>query len=124
MVVLAGGALIDRIGLRWGALLFSLLVTTGCVMFAISSQIASYPLAVMGRFVFGLGGESLYVCGDAILVEYFDQSQLSRVMPLAEVRPPCVVMCFAHAATNARFFSTWAISRPLVCCRRWPTCTA
>jgi MFS family permease len=80
VVVLLGGFLIDRIGLRITALLFVSLVVAGSALFAVAETLGLYWLAVVARAVYGLGGESTYVCVDAIMCEYFDQSQLSIAM--------------------------------------------
>ncbi len=80
VVVLLGGFLIDRIGLRITALLFVSLVVAGSALFAVAETLGLYWLAVLARAVYGLGGESTYVCVDAIMCEYFDQSQLSIAM--------------------------------------------
>ena len=40
----------------------------GQMLFAISASIQSYPLAVVGRLVFGFGGESMSVALSTILV--------------------------------------------------------
>jgi hypothetical protein len=81
-VVLLGGYLIDRIGLRITAVLFTSLVVAGSTLMAMAEFFGLYWLAVVGRLFYGLGGESVYVCADAILCEYFDQRQLSIAMTL------------------------------------------
>lgn len=82
VVVLLGGYMIDRIGLRFTTLFFTALVVAGSVLMALAQQFGLYWLAVVARFVYGLGGESVYVCVDAILCEYFDQAQLSIAMTI------------------------------------------
>jgi MFS family permease len=54
-----GGYLVDFIGVRIGICIFSGLVCLGQAIFAFSADIGSYPVALVGRIVFGLGGESL-----------------------------------------------------------------
>jgi MFS family permease len=81
-VVLLGGYLIDRVGLRITAVLFTSLVVAGSTLMAMAEFFGIYWLAVVGRLTYGLGGESVYVCADAILCEYFDQAQLSIAMTL------------------------------------------
>lgn len=63
-IVLAflGGFLIDRVlGIRLSGVLFCGLIFLGQVLFAIGIQSRMYYLCLLGRFVFGLGGESLAV---------------------------------------------------------------
>jgi MFS family permease len=81
-VVLLGGYLIDRVGLRITAVMFTSLVVAGSMLMSMADFFGAYWLAVVGRLVYGLGGESVYVCADAILCEYFDQGQLSIAMTL------------------------------------------
>lgn len=54
-----GGYLVDFIGVRMGICIFSGLVCAGQAIFAFSADIRNYPLALVGRIVFGFGGESL-----------------------------------------------------------------
>jgi MFS family permease len=53
-----GGYLVDFIGVRFGIILFSTLICLGQAVFAFSASIKNYPLALVGRIIFGLGGES------------------------------------------------------------------
>ena len=54
-----GGYLVDMIGVRTGNFFFTLLVLIGQGVFAFGVMIKSYPIALLGRGIFGLGGESL-----------------------------------------------------------------
>ena len=56
--VLIGGILIDRIGTRKALLIFSVICLIGSVITAIG---VTFPLMAAGRFVFGMGAESLVV---------------------------------------------------------------
>lgn len=58
---LFGGYLVDYVGIRISIILFSSLLTIGQAIFAIGCDASSFPIAIIGRFVFGLGGESLCV---------------------------------------------------------------
>ena len=51
----------DKLGSRAGNLIFSLIVTIGQAVFAIGASIKSYPIALLGRSIYGVGGESLNV---------------------------------------------------------------
>jgi MFS family permease len=79
-VVLAffGGFIIDRItGVRLGAIIFCSLVLTGQTVFAIGVQSRSYWLAVLGRFIFGLGGESLTVAQNTFCARWAPESMMA-----------------------------------------------
>jgi predicted MFS family arabinose efflux permease len=82
VVVIFGGLLIDRIGLRITTLMFAALVVLGAALLAVSIFYRSFPLAVAARTIYGLGNESMFVCADAILCDWFDHTALSRVMSL------------------------------------------
>jgi len=58
---LFGGFLVDSIGIRTGVILFSTLICIGQAVFALGCSAGAYWLALLGRFIFGLGGESLGV---------------------------------------------------------------
>ncbi len=50
-----GGFIIDKVtGVRLGAVIFCGLVFLGHCVFCIGVQVKSFPLAVIGRFIFGL----------------------------------------------------------------------
>jgi hypothetical protein len=57
-----GGYLIDRVlGMRFGAILFSCLITFGQILFGYGAYCNKTIMMDIGRFVFGLGGESVAV---------------------------------------------------------------
>ena len=56
------GVLIDKwLGLRQSTMLFAGLVLAGQLVFSLAVTFRSYSLAVIGRFVYGLGGEAVRV---------------------------------------------------------------
>lgn len=78
-----GGFLIDRVfGVRLGAIIFSILVTIGQVLFALGSLIDSFTLMCAARFVFGVGGESLAVAQNTYAVKWFQGRELNMVFGL------------------------------------------
>ncbi|GFN73909.1 major facilitator superfamily domain-containing protein [Plakobranchus ocellatus] len=78
-----GGYLIDRVfGVRLGAIIFSIFVTCGQVLFAFGSLLDSYAVMCLGRFVFGIGGESLAVAQNTYAVKWFQGKALNMVFGL------------------------------------------
>jgi MFS family permease len=73
-MVLVGGIIIDRIGVKRATLLFGVLCLAGAALTA-----ASGTLAVMatGRLVFGLGAESLIVSVTTAIAKWFRGRELS-----------------------------------------------
>ena len=74
VAVLAGGVLIDRVGVRRASLIFSGFVVAGAAMVA-----AAPSLAVLdaGRVIFGIGSESMIVAQSAITARWFSGKELA-----------------------------------------------
>lgn len=78
-----GGFLIDRtLGVRLGAITFSIFVTIGQVLFALGSLMDSFILMCAARFIFGVGGESLAVAQNTYAVKWFHGKELNMVFGL------------------------------------------
>ncbi|ESN93636.1 hypothetical protein HELRODRAFT_115505 [Helobdella robusta] len=78
-----GGLLIDKVfGLCWGAIIFSVIVTLGQLLFASGALFNAVWLMYIGRFVFGFGGESLAVAQNAYSVNWFEGRALNMVFGL------------------------------------------
>ncbi|KAL1777729.1 major facilitator superfamily domain-containing protein 1 isoform X1 [Sigmodon hispidus] len=78
-----GGFLIDRIfGIRWGTVIFSCFVYVGQVIFALGGIFNAFWLMELGRFVFGIGGESLAVAQNTYAVSWFKGKELNLVFGL------------------------------------------
>ncbi|KAK6195515.1 hypothetical protein SNE40_000928 [Patella caerulea] len=78
-----GGFLIDKLfGVRLGAIIFSLFVTVGQVIFATGAMFNSPIIMDAGRFVFGIGGESLAVAQNTYAVKWFQGRELNMVFGL------------------------------------------
>ena len=74
VMVLVGGILIDRIGVRRATLLFALLCFAGALLTALSPRLV---VMASGRLVFGLGAESLIVAVTAAIAQWFRGKELS-----------------------------------------------
>ncbi|CAL4130439.1 unnamed protein product, partial [Meganyctiphanes norvegica] len=78
-----GGFLIDRVfGIRWGAIIFSTLVTIGQAVFALGAFTNQFWCMDLGRFIFGIGGESLAVAQNTYTVSWFKGRELNTVFGL------------------------------------------
>ncbi|XP_077988681.1 lysosomal dipeptide transporter MFSD1-like [Glandiceps talaboti] len=81
-----GGFLLDRVfGIRLGTILFSCIVVVGQCIFAIGATLGGdvgYIVMCAGRFVFGLGGESLAVAQNTYAVSWFKDRELNMVFGL------------------------------------------
>lgn len=91
-----GGFLLDKVtGVRRGALLFCGLVALGQLIFSLGCQYKIFWLAFFGRFVFGLGGESLTVAQNTFTVRWFDGKRLALAFGL--------VVAFSRIGTSVNF---------------------
>ncbi|XP_050044587.1 lysosomal dipeptide transporter MFSD1-like isoform X1 [Dermacentor andersoni] len=79
----AGGFLIDRVfGIRLGAFLFSFIIIVGQIVFAMGAFVNRFWLMQLGRFIFGVGGESLAVAQNTYSVAWFKDKELNTVFGL------------------------------------------
>ena len=72
----------DKIGIRPGLLLFTLLVTTGQCLFMFGGFAKNFYVMLIGRVVFGLGGESMTVAQSTIISLWFKGKELNFAMGL------------------------------------------
>jgi len=72
-----GGVLVDRVGARTALLLFGSFITLGQCLLALGSASQSFTLMLVGRIVFGFGGESLTVAQSAIVSLWFKGRELA-----------------------------------------------
>lgn len=78
-----GGFLIDRVfGIRLGTCIYATLVVIGQLIFAFGGILNAFWLMVIGRFVFGIGGESLAVAQNNYAVLWFKGKELNMVFGL------------------------------------------
>ena len=56
-----GGVFLDKIGIRSGLVLFTIILTIGQLVFMIGGYQQSYDTMIVGRVIFGMGGESMSV---------------------------------------------------------------
>ncbi|XP_019944196.2 lysosomal dipeptide transporter MFSD1 isoform X1 [Paralichthys olivaceus] len=78
-----GGFLLDRVfGIRLGTVIFSVFVCVGQIIFAAGALLNRFWLMEFGRFVFGIGGESLAVAQNTYAVNWFKGKELNLVFGL------------------------------------------
>jgi len=77
---LVGGYLMDSVfGIRLGTNIFAFIICIGQVAFALGGVIDSFVLMQLGRFIFGIGGESLAVAQNTYAVSWFKGKELNMV---------------------------------------------
>ncbi|GAB6020184.1 hypothetical protein CHUAL_002904 [Chamberlinius hualienensis] len=75
-----GGFLIDRVfGIRLGAIIFAIIILIGQIIFAMGAFTNLFWLMDVGRFIFGIGGESLAVAQNTYACSWFMGKELNMV---------------------------------------------
>ena len=108
IMVLIGGIIIDRIGVKKGTLLFGALCFAGAVITASSGTLA---IMAFGRLVFGVGAESLIVSVTCAIAKWFKGKELSFAFGINLT----IARLGSFAALNS---PTWA--KPAFANWQWP----
>lgn len=78
-----GGFLIDRVfGIRLGTIIYMLIVLLGQLIFAAGGFMGKFWIMIVGRFIFGIGAESLAVAQNSYAVLWFKGKELNMVFGL------------------------------------------
>eukprot|EP00565_Helicotheca_tamesis_P002112 CAMPEP_0185732246 /NCGR_PEP_ID=MMETSP1171-20130828/15500_1 /TAXON_ID=374046 /ORGANISM="Helicotheca tamensis, Strain CCMP826" /LENGTH=527 /DNA_ID=CAMNT_0028401689 /DNA_START=219 /DNA_END=1802 /DNA_ORIENTATION=+ len=72
-----GGNIVDRIGSPICLIVFAALGFLGQLLFAIGTSVKSWAIMLIGRFVYGLGGESICVAQSALLSQWFEGREIA-----------------------------------------------
>lgn len=72
-----GGIFLDQIGVRSGLIVFSSILTFGQLVFAAGAYYQNFQMMLVGRVIFGMGGESMCVAQSAIISMWFKGSELA-----------------------------------------------
>lgn len=79
---LVGGLIIDKMGVRVGTFVFSSILILGQTIFMLGGYYEKYWLMMMGRFVFGLGGECLVVSQSTVISQWFKANEIALALGL------------------------------------------
>ena len=77
-----GGMFITMFGNRMMYVVFGVCIIFGQFMFVIGSQMKSIMIMIVGRIVFGVGGESINICQTAMIVKWFNKNSISLPLGL------------------------------------------
>lgn len=78
-----GGFLIDRVfGIRMGTIIYLFVLLVGQILFATGAILDRFWIMVVGRFIFGIGAESLAVAQNNYAVVWFKGKELNMVFGL------------------------------------------
>lgn len=78
-----GGFLIDRVfGIRLGTIIYMFILMIGQLVFAFGTTTNAFYIMLLGRFIFGIGAESLAVAQNNYAVLWFKGKELNMVFGL------------------------------------------
>jgi len=75
-----GGIIIDRLGVRVGVALFSFILIIGQAVFTFGAATSSFNIMLVGRVIFGLGGECLNVAQSVVTTKWFMGKELALAL--------------------------------------------
>jgi MFS family permease len=75
--------MLDKFGIRVVAFIASLLVTLGQTIFAFGVSVRSFYIALIGRAVFGCGGENLDMSQSVLVISWFAGRELSMAYTIS-----------------------------------------
>ncbi len=75
-----GGLLVNKLSANICIILFLGFLLVGQALFALGASLKSFPLMLVGRVVFGLGGESLCVAESTLLALWFEGKEMAFAM--------------------------------------------
>lgn len=101
VMVLLGGILIDRIGVKRATFIFGVLCFLGSLLTALSPKLW---VMASGRLVFGLGAESLIVAVTAAVAQWFKGKELSFAFGINLL----IARLGSFAALNSPTWARWA----------------
>ena len=79
---LVGGLVIDKMGVRVGTFVFTLIMIIGQSIFMLGATYETFWVMILGRFVFGMGGECLFVCQSTVISQWFKAKELALALGL------------------------------------------
>lgn len=78
-----GGFLVDKyLGINWGAIICCCFTITGQSLFGFGMLGGNYYIMLVGRFLFGVGGEVLVITNNLRAVKWFHGKELNMVFGL------------------------------------------
>lgn len=72
-----GGIFLDKIGVRSGLILFTVILTLGQFIFMVGGYQANFNTMLAGRVVFGMGGECMGVAQSSIVSSWFKGKEMA-----------------------------------------------
>eukprot|EP00762_Andalucia_godoyi_P001012 ANDGO_01966.mRNA.1 putative sulfoacetate transporter SauU len=84
VLTIFGGFIMDKyLGIKLGAIIFAVLIFLGQCVFALGATIRTFWVMVLGRFIFGLGGETLGVAQNTYVAKVFIGDRMALAFGIA-----------------------------------------
>ena len=99
---LVGGFLLDKIGTRRALILFTVMICLGQGLFMLGGYDENFWMMIIGRTIFGIGCENMYVGQSAIVAEWFINYELPLAISLISCIP--LVGSFLNGAITPRVY--------------------
>lgn len=112
MVVIPGiflalplGIMIDKFGARRIGVMSTILAASGSLLTAVSN---SFAMALLGRFILGVGGAFIVVATASIIPQWFAPEDLGKAMGIYGTNMPiATILAFPTASALMLMFSNW-----------------
>jgi fucose permease len=78
-----GGVFIDRLGMSLGIVIFSSLLLIGQIIQWQATVHSDYAFFIVGRIIFGLGGENMCITMNAFIAKWFLGTELSFALGIS-----------------------------------------
>ena len=78
-----GGVVVDYLGVRIGIFFFSIMIVMGQTLVCVGGYLQSYVIMIMGRILFGLGGENIGVVQSKIICKWFKNDKVAFAISLS-----------------------------------------
>lgn len=122
VVVIGAGVLIDKLGNRVGAILFSFLCLSGTSIFAVGSMLkgtpAMFPVMLLGRLLFGSGNGAVSIVQFRIGAYWFKNKEIALAfgVMLTVSRLGSVLNFFFTETFKEQFGLTWTLWGGAIMC--------
>jgi len=81
-MVFLGGIVIDLFGSNKCSVIFSGIMTLSAILAALSTTPPTYSILLLSRILLGIGGESLLVCVNCFITEWYPKKDISLIIGL------------------------------------------
>jgi len=105
VLALPAGFAVNKYGFRFLGFVSTLLVAAGSL---ITSLADSFSLALLGRFVLGIGGAFIVVGTPALISQWFDRKNIGKAMGIyATNMPVATILAFPASTVLAQSYNDW-----------------